>query len=593
MIFGKSINKYYIQNAHWFLIGIATIAIIDYVQVLIPSQISEIIAGLTNKDIDMVRVGEILKVMAIYVAIIVVGRFVWRMTIMTSSRRFDYGLRNDMFKHALELSQGYYSYHKVGGLMAYFTNDVEAIRRTVGFGMIMVVDTFFMGGIVLVRMFKIDPLLTAFTAIPMLLITFIGMVMGRTLREKFKLAQKAFESLSDFTNESLSGIRIIKAFVKEKSEIDAFSQINRESYYKNIDYVKTQEQLRITVSMLIRLIFVLLIAYGGYLKYQSNLGVTSGFTNDKLIEFFLLFNMLVWPMMALGRIINIRSRGKGSLQRIERFLDEEVEVKDADNTVEIDAIKGKIEFRHLTFRYPGTNKDVLKNISLVIEPGEMVGIIGKTGSGKTSLVDLLLRMYNVQEGTLFIDDIDIMKLPVSKVRESIGYVPQDGFLFSDSIYNNISLTFEHSNETRESVEKYAMLSAVHDNIIEFSDGYNTVIGERGVTLSGGQRQRVAIARALMKHSPIMILDDSVSAVDTSTESTILNNLKEVRKGKTTILIAHRVSTLKGVNRIVVLDHGQIKDVGSHEELFERCELYRDIVLRQKLEDEMEGEYYAS
>jgi ATP-binding cassette subfamily B protein len=593
MIFGKSINKYYIQNAHWFLIGIATIAIIDYVQVLIPSQISEIIAGLTNKDIDMVRVGEILKVMAIYVAIIVVGRFVWRMTIMTSSRRFDYGLRNDMFKHALELSQGYYSYHKVGGLMAYFTNDVEAIRRTVGFGMIMVVDTFFMGGIVLVRMFKIDPLLTAFTAIPMLLITFIGMVMGRTLREKFKLAQKAFESLSDFTNESLSGIRIIKAFVKEKSEIDAFSQINRESYYKNIDYVKTQEQLRITVSMLIRLIFVLIIAYGGYLIYQSNLGVTSGFTNDKLIEFFLLFNMLVWPMMALGRIINIRSRGKGSLQRIERFLDEEVEVKDADNTVEIDAIKGKIEFRHLTFRYPGTNKDVLKNISLVIEPGEMVGIIGKTGSGKTSLVDLLLRMYNVQEGTLFIDDIDIMKLPVSKVRESIGYVPQDGFLFSDSIYNNISLTFEHSNETRESVEKYAMLSAVHDNIIEFSDGYNTVIGERGVTLSGGQRQRVAIARALMKHSPIMILDDSVSAVDTSTESTILNNLKEVRKGKTTILIAHRVSTLKGVNRIVVLDHGQIKDVGSHEELFERCELYRDIVLRQKLEDEMEGEYYAS
>ncbi len=593
MIFGKSINKYYVQNAHWFIIGILTIALIDYVQVLIPSQISEIIAGLTNQNIDLLRVVEILKVMAVYVAIIVVGRFVWRMTIMTSSRRFDYGLRNDMFEHALSLSQGYYSYHKVGGLMAYFTNDVEAVRRTVGFGMIMVVDTFFMGGIVLVRMYRIDPMLTLFTAVPMLFITFIGMVMGKTLREKFKLAQKAFEMLSDFTNESLSGIRIIKAFVKEKSEINAFSKINKESYEKNIEYVKTQEQLRITVSMLIRLIFVLIIAYGGYLIYRSNIGITTGFTNDKLIEFFLLFNMLVWPMMALGRIINIRSRGKGSLQRIERFLDEKIDVLDSDDVVNIKHIKGKIEFRNLSFKYPKTDKYVLKDISLTINPGEMIGIIGKTGSGKTSLVDLLLRIYNVDENTLLIDDIDIMKLPIAKVRESIGYVPQDGFLFSDSIYNNISLSFEKSTKIHEDVEKYAMLSAVHDNIIEFSDGYDTVIGERGVTLSGGQRQRVAIARALMKHSPIMILDDSVSAVDTSTETTILQNLKENRKGKTTIIIAHRVSTLKSANRIVVLDEGKISDIGTHDELFERCALYRDIVLRQKLEDELEVELNAS
>ena len=588
MIFGKSINKYYAQNWYWFLIGIATIALIDYVQVLIPGLVSDIIAGLTNQTMTLDGVGDIIKEMALYVVIIMVGRFIWRSTIITSSRRFDYGLRNDMFAHAEKLSNQYYSEHKVGGLMAYFTNDVESVRRTVGFGMIMVVDTFFLGTVVIYRMIGIDPFLTLITAVPMLIIAITGSIMGRRMREKFKEAQQAFEDLSDFTNESLSGIRVIKAFIKERSEIREFLKSNRRAYDRNIEYVRMQEKLHIIIGMSIRLIFVIILAYGGYLIYAYNvLGQDNVFTNDQLIEFFLLFNMLIWPMMALGRIINIRNRGKGSLQRIERLLNEPIDVKDADDVIRVDAIRGAIEFRNLTFRYPDGKVDVLKNLNFKIEPGETVGILGRTGSGKTSLVDLLLRIYNVEEGTLLLDGHDIMKLPIAQVRDSIGYVPQDGFLFSDSIQNNISLSFAKDPTLSSQVTEAAMLSDVHDNIIDFQEGYNTVIGERGVTLSGGQRQRVAIARALMKNSPIMILDDSVSAVDTSTEVTILNNLKKVRNGKTTILIAHRISTLKSADKIIVIDDGAILDIGSHDELLERCSFYLDMVERQRLEDEME------
>jgi ATP-binding cassette subfamily B protein len=588
MIFGKSINKYYIQNLHWFLIGIFFIALIDYMQVQIPGLVSDVFAGLTAQTMSQADVVDIIMEMALYIAIIMVGRVIWRLTIITSSRRFDYGLRNDMFEHATKLSNQYYSEHKVGGLMAYFTNDVEAVRRTVGFGMIMVVDTFFLGTVVIYQMIQINPLLTLITAVPMLFIAITGSVMGRKMRKKFKEAQQAFEDLSDFTNESLSGIRVIKAFIKERSEIKEFLKTNQTAHDRNIEYVRMQQKLNIMIGMAVRLIFVVILAYGGYLIYEHTvLGEPTVFTNDQLVEFFLLFNMLIWPMMALGRIINIRNRGKGSLQRIERLLNQEVDVVDGEDILDVPSIDGQIEFRNLTFKYPDGDENVLEDISFTIEQGETVGILGRTGSGKTSLVDLLLRIYNVEEGSLFIDGHDIMKLPIAQVRDSIGYVPQDGFLFSDSITNNISLSFAKNPELSEKVTEAAQLSDVHDNIIDFNDGYETIIGERGVTLSGGQRQRVAIARALMKNSPIMILDDSVSAVDTSTEVTILANLKKVRKGKTTILIAHRITTLKNADKIIVIDDGKILDIGSHDELLERCEFYLDMVERQRLEDEME------
>ncbi len=587
MIFGKPINKYYIQNIHMFIIGIIAIMIIDYVQLEIPGVLGGIIEGLDKGTIDLNSITSSLVSVGVYVAIIIVGRFVWRMTIFTASRRFDYGLRNDMFRHCENLSNSFYSENKTGGLMAYFTNDLEAVRMAVGPGMIMFIDAVFLGGLALFKMGQLDLRLTLFSATPMLVIALLSSYFGNRMRKKFKEAQKAFEDISDYTNESLAGIRVIKAFVKEAVEFRDFKKTAANARGKNLEYVRIQMFFQAFVQIFISLIYLVIIGYGGYLLNQtSTLTEELQFTSGDLTEFFMLFGNLIWPMMALARIINVRSRGKGSLQRIEQILNEEIDVCDSDTVKPLDQVTGSIEFKNLSFKYPDATYNVLEGLNFKIDAGDTVGILGRTGSGKTSIVDLLLRIYNVNEGSLFIDGRDIMTLPIKQVRDSVGYVPQDGFLFSDTISNNISLTFKEESSNKAEIIQAAMLSDVHENIIDFTEGYETVIGERGVTLSGGQRQRVSIARALIKNSPIMILDDSVSAVDTKTEETILGNLKEVRNGKTTLIIAHRITTIKNADKIIIVDDGKIIDIGSHEKLLSRCKFYRDMVERQRLEDEM-------
>jgi ATP-binding cassette subfamily B protein len=581
MIFGKSINKYYLQNLHYFILGLIALLAVDYYQLEIPSYTGQLFDGLTYGTIDQDGVIAIITSIIGFVAIILVGRFAWRMFIFGSSRRFDYGLRNDMFAHVEKLSQRFYSRNKTGGLMAFFTNDLEAVRRAVGPGFIVLVDAMFLGVLALYRMYQIDVKLTIFSALPLAIITLVGAIIGNRMKKKFKEAQKAFEDLSDFTNESLSGINVIKAFVKENIELVQFLIRNKTAKDKNVAYVKLQAQLQILVRSIVSIIYIIIIGIGGNL---IDLGIL---TLGELTAFFMLFSSLIWPMRAVAMIVDMRSRGKGSLERIEKILDEEVDVFDSLDVVDMEDISGDIEFRNLTFAYPDTDTTVLRDVSFTIKNGEKIGILGRTGSGKTTIVDLLLRIYNVEEDTVFVDGIDIMRLPIHKLRESIGYVPQDGFLFSDTIGNNISLSYGKRDDIYEDVLTAAKLSDVHDNIIEFSEGYQTIIGERGVTLSGGQRQRVSIARALIKNSPIMILDDSVSAVDTKTEETILGNLEEIRSGKTTILIAHRISTLKTVDRIIIVDEGKVLDIGSHDELMARCEFYQDMVERQKLEDEIE------
>lgn len=587
MIFGKAINKYYIKNLHWFLIGIAALIAIDYVQLEIPRIISEIVGGLTpDVDTNMINydvatlVSQLMEIV-VFVGYMLVGRFLWRICIFGASRRFDYGIRNDMFEHSEKLSNKFYSENKTGGLMAHFTNDVETVRRAVGPGMIMLVDALFLGTLAIIRMVQINPMLTLVSAIPLSLIAVVGTILGNKMRIKFKEAQKAFEDLSDYTTESLGGINVIKAFVKEKIELREFLKRNQTTKDKNIEFVKMQATLQISVRSIVSIIFVVIIGFTGYLVKAGEMNL------QEFSYFFLVFSTLIWPMMALAMIINIRSRGKASLERITKILDEEIDIFDAYDVQHIEEIEGKIEFKNLTFTYPDGSEPVLKDISFTINKGETVGILGRTGSGKTSIVDLLLRLYNIEEQSLFIDDIDIMKLPLVKVRDSIGYVPQDGFLFSDSISKNISLSFGKQENLFEEVQTAARLSDVHDNIIEFTEGYETIIGERGVTLSGGQRQRLSIARALIKNPPIMVLDDSVSAVDTKTEETILNNLEEIRSNRTTIIIAHRISTLKTTDKIIIVDDGKILDIGSHEELLARCAFYQDMVERQKLEDEIE------
>jgi ATP-binding cassette subfamily B protein len=592
MIFGKALTKYYKQNWHYFLIGIIALIIVDIAQLEIPRYIGNLFDGLTpikneatgllEITLDRSQLIEIILTISGLALIMGVGRFVWRITIFGASRRFDYGLRNDMFQHCEQLSQEFYSKNKTGGLMAYFTNDLEAVRRGVGPGMIMFVDALFLGILAIVRMVEVNASLAFYSAIPLTLITLLGGFFGGKMRKKFKEAQKAFEDMSDFVTENLSGIAVVKAFVKEKVERQEFLRYNRITKNKNIKYVVLNTMLQTSVRFIIGAIFILIIGYGGYLVQQDVI------TGGKLVEFFSLFGTLVWPMMAIGMIIGIRSRSKASLERITSILDQEIHVYDSDDLQTLDEVKGSITFKNLTFSYPDASEDVLSNINLEINAGETVGILGRTGSGKTSIMDLLLRIYNVEENQLFIDGKDIMYIPIEQVRESIAYVPQDGFLFSDSINNNIALGFGQVDEQLiRDVEEAAKLSDVHENIVDFTEGYDTIIGERGVTLSGGQRQRISIARAIIKNSPIMILDDSVSAVDTKTEETILSNLKDIRNNKTTLIIAHRISTIKDADKIVVIDEGKIIDVGTNEELLTRCEFYKDMVERQKLEDEIE------
>jgi ATP-binding cassette subfamily B protein len=586
MIFGKSINKYYFRFAHLFIFGLISLVIVDYVQLEIPILTGELIDGLDLGTMDRSGILDLVKLIGIYVAIIIVGRFLWRMFIFGASRRVDYGLRNEMYRHCENLSNNFYSENKVGGLMAHFTNDVESVRRAIGPGMIMFVDAMFLGGLAFYHMFNLDPFMALFAGIPLVIIAILGAYMGRKMRIKFKEAQKAFEDLSDFTNENLSGIDVVKAFVKEDTEIDEFLKINLRAKRKNVSYVKSQTILQMSIRAITGIIYVIILGYGGYLVSKTA-GSSNEFTIGNLSTFILLFGSLLWPMRALGMIINVRSRGKGSLQRIEKILNEKVDVFDSKDVIKVDKIDGTIEFKDLSFSYPDGFDNALTNISFKVNVGETVGILGRTGSGKTSLVDLLLRIYNVNENQLFIDGIDIMKLPIKKVRESIGYVPQDGFLFSDSISNNISLGLEKRQDYFNDIQEAAKLSDVHDNIVEFSEEYETIIGERGVTLSGGQRQRLSIARALIKDPSILILDDSVSAVDTKTEETILENLSRVRKGKTTLIIAHRISTIKDADKIIIVDDGKVIDVGTHDELLTRCSFYLDMVERQKLEDEVE------
>ncbi len=585
MIFGKTVNKYYLKYFHLFLMGFIALIFVDYFQLEIPELTGNFIDGLVNGELDKAGIWDFVEIIAGYVAIILVGRFAWRLFIFGASRRVDYGLRNEMFLHAEKLSNSFYAKNKIGGLMAYFTNDLEAVRRAVGPGMIMFVDAVFLGGLAFYHMFNLDVRLTLYSGIPLIFIALLGAYIGNKMRKKFKEAQKAFEDLSDFTNENLSGISVVKAFVREKTEINEFLKVNKIAKTKNVEYVKMQTILQVIIRMIISIIFLVILSYGGYLV-KSTAGTANEFSIGNLTEFLMLFSALIWPMMALAMIINVRSRGKASLERIEHILNEEIDVFD-DDVVDVDEIEGNIKFDNLSFKYPDGTENALHNISFEIKAGETIGILGRTGSGKTSIVDLLLRIYNVEKNQLFIDGIDIMNLPLKTVRENIGYVPQDGFLFSDSIENNISLGLQKRVDVFQKIQAAAKLSDVHDNIIDFEEGYETVIGERGVTLSGGQRQRVSIARALIKDPSILIMDDSISAVDTKTEETILNNLRAVRNGKTTLIIAHRISTIKDADKIIIVNEGKVIDTGTHQELMNRCNFYKDMVERQRLEEEVE------
>ena len=588
MLFGKHINKFYIKYGLWLLLGIATLFAVDYFQLLIPECYRMVINGVKNGVVDVgggvtetfdldFLFRRVCVPMFVVIVVMVFGRFLWRMCFFGSGSKVERDLRRKMFDKAKDLSVSYYQREKIGNLMSLFTNDLETVQDCFGSGILMAADAILLGTMSLYKMFVMDWMLTLFTLIPIGLMFAAGMVVGHYMEMKWDERQKAFSDLSDFAQESFSGIAVIKAFVKEFKELLAFKRLNKNNEKANVSYVKASALLNTLVSLFVESVVCIILGYGGYLVYQGK------FDAGELMEFIGYFNAIIWPVMSVTELIEMSSRGRASLKRVSELLDAVQEVDDKPTATDVTEVTGKIEFRHLTFRYPDGDYEALSDVSFTINPGESVGIVGKTGSGKTTVADLILRCYNVPDGTLLIDDKDVNDITIHSLRNFCAYVPQDNFLFSDTIADNIS--FASDTDERALVERSAALADVDDNIKEFANGYDTVLGERGVTVSGGQKQRISIARALMKEAAILILDDSVSAVDTDTERVILDNLKQTRKGKTTLLVAHRVTTVQNLDKIVYLDGGKVLDVGTHEQLVARCAEYRNMVELQKLDEE--------
>ena len=582
MLFGKNINKYYIKYLPYIIVGIIALIFVDLYQLKVPEIIGQIVDDINEKTLTSQAIIEYTKQMALVVLVMFLGRFAWRVCIFGNGVRVQSDMRAELFKKSEVLSQLYYQENKVGSIMALYTNDLMTIRQVFGSGMIMLIDAAFLGVMALAKMIDKNPTLTIISIIPLSFLAVASIFVGRYMKKKFLKRQEAFANLSDFAQESFSGLSVIKAFLKEVHELKRFSKINKENMDKNIDYVKTQMLLeRLLFGFLIGSVFVILYGVGGYVIYK---GTNPDFKIGTLTAFIAYFDTLIWPMMAIASLINLSSQARASMDRIDALLNHEVEIKDSDDVITNHEIKGEITFNNLSFTYPKGNREVLTDISLTIPKGTSIGLIGRTGCGKSTLVNLLLRIYNIEENSILLDGQDIMKLPIKQVRDAISYVPQDNFLFSDTIANNIG--FSKAEINMDDVRRASIASDVDENIMEFNNQYETVLGERGVTVSGGQKQRISIAIALMKNSEVLILDDSVSAVDTKTEETIIANLKKLRQDKTTILIAHRITTVKKLDKIIVMDDGKVVGYGTHEELENSCPLYQNMVYLQRLEDDM-------
>ena len=587
MIFGKYINRYYLKYAPHLLVGLLALWTVDYLQLVIPELYQMVINGMNQgyvvvdgvqQTFDMnFLLDKICMPMLVVAIAIVFGRFLWRVSIFGAAVRVETDLRDKMFDHAKGLSREYYQVNKVGNLMSLFTNDLDTVQECYGWGFMQFFDALILGVMSMSKMWRMDHVLTVLSLIPMALLFASATLVGRVMTRKWDYRQECFSNLSDFSQESFSGIAVIKAFVKEAKELMAFKKLNDENEVANIDFTKTSVLMRIMVGSFVESVMCIIVGYGGYLVYRGT------FNAGQLMEFIGYFAAIIWPIMAVSELIDMTSRGKASLKRISELLDAEITVKDRLGVKELENVKGEIEFRDLSFRYPDGEFDELEHVSFTIHPGESIGLVGKTGAGKTTLVDLILRTYNVPDGTIFIDGQDVNSVSIHSVRENCAYVPQDNFLFSDTIARNIAFGKKEIN--LRAVKRAAIQADVDENISQFQLGYETVLGERGVTVSGGQKQRISIARALMKDAPILILDDSVSAVDTKTERAILGNLRQTRQGKTTILIAHRISTIEQMDKVLFIEGGRVSGFDTHEALYANNADYRRMVDLQRLEEE--------
>lgn len=565
-----------------YIIGIIVLAVVDYVSLFIPAYTGELTDGLTNHVLDLAGVRHLVLLVILCGLTMAVGRFLWRYFLFVTARKVEYDIRNELFAHLETMDVEYFHEHKTGGLMAHFTNDLNAVRMALGPAVISAFDATVMALMVIFQMVRtVDIRLTSITVIPMFVIMFGELWFGKWIHRVYKRMQQAFEDLSDFVQEGISGVRVIKAFVQEEEQKKGFDEKNKETRRKNLHFMKWIAIEEPGVGFLIGLSSLFNLLIGGRMAILGQISL------GDFVAFTQYITMLIWPMLAAGEAINMFSRGTASISRLNDIFEAKSEILQETPELPEDGnmavFKGKLEFKDLTFIHRGHLEPTLKNISLKVEPGTTLAIIGKTGTGKSTLVNLLLHLYQVNKGMIYLDDKDIREIPLKELRGNIAYVPQDNFLFSDTLEHNIAFGVDLEKVDKEDIQSAARAACIHDNIMEFPNRYETVVGERGVTLSGGQKQRSSIARALIKDAPILIMDDSLSAVDTDTEEHILENLKELRAGKTTILIAHRITTIQNADVIMVLEDGELKECGNHSKLMELNGIYRSMFEKQQLE----------
>jgi len=564
----------YIKRHKWqYIGGMITLLVVDFANLYIPKTTGVITDGLAAHEMDM---NGVLKNLGIIVAIgatLALGRFLWRYFIFGASRGIEHEIRDNLFAHLETLDVEYYNEHKTGDLMTRFTSDLNAVRMAIGPAVIAAFDATVMTVMVIGQMIVyVDIRLTLAAVVPMLFIAAGELYYGKIMQKRYRERQEAVSDLTDFVQESFSGVRVVKAFVRERAQIREFAKVNDKAKEKNLNIARMESIVMPLLDVVIGISSLLTLIYGGYLALNGEITV------GRFVAFNQYIMMLVWPMIACGEAINMFSQGGASMRRIQEVLEEKPEIANQEGVQEIGEIKGAIRFNHLTFIHRGHSEPTLKDIHLNVPAGTTLAIIGRTGNGKSTLVNLLLHLYNTKPSMIFIDGKDINTIPLKTLRENIAYVPQDNFLFSDTLKSNIA--FGTDSAEMEEIVKATKTACIHDNIIAFPDGYETIVGERGVTLSGGQKQRSSIARAIKKNAPILILDDALSAVDTDTEEQILANLKENRKGKTTILIAHRISTIQNADMIVVLEEGEARECGTHKELIELGGIYKDMFEKQ-------------